>query len=55
VSHPKWINDVERKLAAANLFTRQPRWSLLLKGTVHGSLWLIQPRWSTWGTRVNAP
>ena len=95
MSHPKWIDDVERKLAIANLFIRQPRWSLPLKGTVctvhlgwfnrvdhfrwkeqfarftlvdstplitsvernslHGSPWLIQPRWSTWGTRVNAP
>jgi hypothetical protein len=30
---PKWINDVERKLAVTNLF--QPRWSLSLKGTVY--------------------
>jgi hypothetical protein len=25
------------------------------RNCLHGSLWLIQPRWSTWGTRVNAP
>ena len=24
------------------------------RNCLHGSLWLIQPRWSTWGTRVNA-
>jgi hypothetical protein len=41
VSHPKWINDVERKLAVTNFFQRC--WSL----------WLIQPRRSTWGTCVN--
>ena len=35
VKDVKLINDVERKLAIANLFTRQPRWSLPLKGTVY--------------------
>jgi hypothetical protein len=25
------------------------------RNCLHGSLWLIQPCWSTWGTRVNAP
>ena len=25
------------------------------RNCLHGSLWLIQPCWSTWGTHVNAP
>ena len=25
------------------------------RNCLHGSLWLIQPHWSTWGTRVNGP
>jgi hypothetical protein len=56
VSHPKWINDVEWKLAVAQLVhPSTPSINFIERKCLHGSLWLIQPRWSTWGTRVNVP
>ena len=43
------LNDVELVHPSITLITSVER------NCLHGSLWFIQPCWSTWGTRVNAP
>ena len=51
VSQRRWTKVGHRQLVHPST----PLITSVERNCLHGSLWLIQPRWSTWGTRVNAP
>jgi len=51
VNQRRWTKVCHRQLVhlSTSLITSVER------NCLHGSLWLTQLRWSTWGTRVNTP
>ena len=51
VNQRRWTKAGHRQLVPPST----PLITSVERNCLHGSLWLIQPRWSTWGTRVNAP
>ena len=51
VNQRRWTNVGHRQLVHPST----PLITSVERNCLHGSLWLIQPCWSTWGTRVNAP
>ena len=51
VNQRRWTKVGHRQLVHPST----PLITSVERNRLHGSLLLIQPRWSTWGTRVNAP
>jgi len=51
VNQRRWTKVGRRQLVHPST----PLITSVERNCLHGSLWLIQPRWSTWGNRVNTP